>query len=353
MRKSEHLEICLRRDVEAILKSTGFEDVELIHDALPEVDFDEISLKTTFLGKKLQAPVMILPMTGGHPRGGRLNLLMASIAQEFGLAFGVGSQRAGLENPRLMSTYKVRKVAPDVFLLGNLGIPQLLGKKGPQLARYAVESIDADALSIHLNPLQEVVQPEGQPTFRGGLRAISKVCNTLDVPVIVKETGAGINRRVAKKLVSAGAAAIDVSGAGGTSWAGVELHRAGRGLGATFWDWGIPTAVAVIEVAESVSVPVIASGGVRSGLDAAKALALGADLVGLALPVLKAAAKGEKSLRQFLTSFLLELKAAMFLCGCKNLKELCNTEVVITGRTAEWLTARGFSITKLCRGKRR
>jgi isopentenyl-diphosphate delta-isomerase len=290
-------------------------------------------------------------MTGGHSRGKRFNTLLAAAAQEFGIAFGVGSQRAAIENPRLIPTYRVRRVAPDIFLIGNLGLPQLLGDNAPEVARFAVEMIDADALSIHLNPLQEAVQPEGQPIYRGGLQAIKRVCKHLEVPVIVKETGSGITGGVAKKLMEAGAAAIDVSGAGGTSWAGVELQRVGRGIGATLWDWGVPTSVATLEVASSVRVPVIASGGVRSGLDAAKALALGADLVGLALPVLKAAARGEKALRKFLENFLTELKVTMFLSGCRRVKELREAELVVTGRTREWLISRGFDLQRL--GRRR
>jgi len=352
-RKGEHLTICLRRDVEAILKSSGFDDVELVHRALPELNLDEVSLKTKFLGKRLRAPLMILPMTGGHPRGKRFNLRLAAVAQEFGIAFGVGSQRAALENPRLLSTYRVRKVAPDVFLVGNLGVPQILGNDGSRTAKLAVESIGADALSIHLNPLQETVQPEGQPVYRGGLQAIAKVCRFLNTPVIVKETGSGISGPIAKDLVKAGVSAIDVSGAGGTSWAGVELHRAGKGIGATFWDWGVPTAVSVAEVTSSVRVPIIASGGIRSGIDIAKAIALGADLVGIALPALKAAAKGEKFLHNFLNNILLELRAAMFLTGCRKISELKRTDIVITGKTREWLFARGFDPDRISRGKRK
>lgn len=352
-RKREHLTICLRRDVEAILKSPGFDDIDLVHNALPELDFNEISTETEFLGKKLRAPLVLLPMTGGHPRGGRLNHVMAKVAQEFGIAFGVGSQRAAIENPKLRSTYQVRKTAPDVFLIGNLGIPQILGRDGVEVARQAVDMIDADVLSIHLNPLQEVVQPEGEPTFKGGLRAISKISRVLEVPVVVKETGAGISGSVARKLVRAGAAAIDVSGAGGTSWAGVELHRAGKGMGGTFWDWGIPTSVSVVEVSSAVRVPVIASGGIRSGVDVAKAIALGADLVGLALPVLRVAVKGERALSRLLNTILLELKASMFLCGCDKISALRKTELVVTGKTREWMISRGLDPDRRFRGKRK
>lgn len=351
-RKLEHLNICLRGDVEAILKSAGFDDVDFVHMALPELNFDEVDIETRFLNAKLRAPLLISPMTGGHQRGKRFNLLMAKAAQNFGLAFGVGSQRAAIENPKLAHTYNVRKVAPDVFLIANLGMPQLVQGYGVREAKLAVQMIDADALSIHLNPLQEIVQPEGEPKYRGGLSVFRKICNDLNVPVIAKETGSGICREVAVRLERAGASAIDVSGAGGTSWAGVEVQRAGAGTGSTFWDWGLPTAVCTADVASAVKVPVVASGGIRSGLDAAKALALGADLVGVALPTFQAASKGERALARFLQNFLLELKTAMFLTGCRRVRDLMNTGLTITGRTREAMLSRGLDPDKLSNRRR-
>ncbi|MEM2507871.1 MAG: type 2 isopentenyl-diphosphate Delta-isomerase [Candidatus Hadarchaeales archaeon] len=339
-RKEEHLRICMNEDVEGLLKTSGFEDIELLHRALPEMDLKDVDVSTRFLGFDLKAPVMILPMTGGHPASLKINRMLASVAEEMGLVFAVGSLRSAFENSSMVKTYQVRDVAPHVFLVANIGLQQLT-KGGPQLAVKAVEMIDADALSIHLNTLQEAVQLEGEPAYSRGLSTISTICRGVDFPVIVKETGAGISGAIAIEIEKAGASAIDVSGAGGTSWSAVEFYRKRSPICLTFWDWGIPTAVCTAEVSRRVKIPVISSGGIRSGIDAAKAIALGASLVGLALPVLRASKRGERAVKRYLQRFIQELRVAMFLTGARKLEELRKGKIIVMGRTREWLEALG------------
>lgn len=337
-RKLEHLLICKNYDVEFKDKTTGFEDIELVHNALPEVDKNEIDLSTSVFGKKLDSPLFITAITGGHPASKDINKQLAIAAEQNNIALGVGSQRAACEHPELADTYSVvRENAPDCLLVGNIGAPQL------NLSNKAVEILDADILAIHLNPLQESIQPEGDLDARGYLDLISKITDLVDIPVMAKETGCGISAETAKQLADAGVSFIDVEGAGGTSWAAVETYRSDdKYYGELFWDWGIPTAISTAEVVNTVDVPVISSGGIRTGLEAAKAIALGADSVGMALPFLKKSISQE-DLNQFIKKFNDSLRIAMFLVGANNIEELKQSKLVIRGKTKEWLNERGIN----------
>ncbi len=326
-RKSEHLRIALEKEVEFSTLTAGFEKYRLIHCALPELNLAEIDTSTWFLGKKLKAPFLISPMTGGTEEAERINRNLAAVAQEFGWAMGVGSQRVALEDPRLAFSYKVRDVAPDILLLANLGAVQLNYGYGVDECRKAVEMIEADALVLHLNPLQEALQPEGNTDFSGLLRKIEKVCAHLEVPVVVKEVGWGISPRVALKLVEAGVAAIDVAGAGGTCWSLIEMHRVEKeslkNVAMAFSNWGIPTAEAIREIRRILpDFPLIASGGIRTGIDAAKALALGANLVGIAAPFLKPALLSFEAARDKAWEILQTFRIAMFCVGAGDIESL-------------------------------
>lgn len=347
-RKADHIDIAAGHPVSASI-SAGWDDIHLIHQSLPEIDLDEVDLHTELFGHALRAPLVIASMTGGHERAGEINRRLAEAANEFGLAMGVGSQRAAIRRPDLLGTYTVaRDVAPDALVIANVGAPQLIAQ-GPNAAltveqiRQLVVDMRADALAVHLNYLQEVVQPEGDTCARGVLDAIHELTRSLDVPVIAKETGAGISRSQALALKQAGVAALDVGGAGGTSFALVESVRAGDQhlsaaalLGSMLGDWGLPTAVSVAQCA-GLGMPLIATGGVRSGLDAAKALALGADLVGVARPLLSAALLGEQELLTYIGQFLHALRVVLFLTGARTPRDLRAQKHVVTGQTAEWL----------------
>lgn len=285
-------------------------------------------------------------MTGGTERGKVINAALAEAAERMGIGMVVGSQRAALEDPLLVDTFSVvRSKAPTAFIAANIGCQQL-AEDPVSVARRCVEMIDADALTVHLNPLQESVQPGGEPRYSTCLEAIAEVCRSLEVPVIVKETGAGMSRDVARKLRKVGVAAIDVAGAGGTSWAAVEYYRASdeisRHVAETLWDWGIPTAASILECREA-GVPVIASGGIRSGLDVAKALALGADLAGMALPLLKPALEGANSVIRTLKLVVAVLRTVMFLTGSKTVAELKKAEYVLLGELKQWVEWRSLS----------
>jgi isopentenyl-diphosphate delta-isomerase len=356
-RKAEHIQISLNRNVQAKKVTTGFEETYLVHKALPEIDKQEIDLTTTVLGHKFSAPLIVGAITGGTKEAAKINAAIAEAVEKLGLGMGVGSQRAAIEDRKLEKTFAIaRKKAPTAFLIANIGGVQLARSYGTEEIKRAIEMIDADALAIHLNPLQEAVQPEGQTNFKGVLEKIRELAEKFDLPIIAKETGAGIAAEEAKKLEAAGVKAIDVSGSGGTSFAAVEYYRT-KGkrntfqgvLGEAFWDWGIPTAISVVEATQTVKIPVIASGGIRNGTEMAKALALGASLTSLSYPILKAAVKGEKETETVLSFLIEELRNNMFLVGAKSIGELQKTPIVITGKTAEWLQVRGFNIENYAR----
>jgi isopentenyl-diphosphate Delta-isomerase len=344
-RKLEHLKLCVESDVEYKNKKTGFNDIELIHKALPQINKEEIDLTTKFLGKKLEAPIIITGITGGHPASQAINQALAKAAEELKIGMGMGSQRAAVENPELTLTYTViRDEAPTTLIMGNIGGPQI------ELAEKAEAMMDLDAMAIHLNPLQEAIQPEGDVNALNYLDQIKETVKTLNIPVIVKETGAGIKREDAKLLEKVGVEAIDVAGSGGTSWAAVETYRSkDQSLGDLFWDWGIPTAISTVEVRESVKLPLLSSGGIRNGLDMAKAIALGANAAGIALPLLKEAYQGPEAVKAKLEKFINELKVAMYLVGASTISELGSCDLVILGKTREWLKERGIETKKYAR----
>ncbi len=334
-RKADHIRINLQEDVRSGL-STGLERYRFTHQALPEFNLDDVDATLSLFERRLQAPILISSMTGGTPEAGAINRALAAAAQETGIAMGVGSQRAAIEHPELAATFQMRQVAPDVLLFANLGAVQLNYGYGVDHCRRAVEMIAADALILHLNPLQEAVQPDGDTRFAGLLHKIEAVCKALraqGIPVIVKEVGWGISEQAARQLVDAGVSAINVAGAGGTSWAQVEMHRAQdesqARLAAAFLNWGIPTAESILQVRRAApEIPIFASGGLRTGLDIAKCVALGATLGGMAVPFLKAAVHSIEVTVQTIHEVQREIKVAMFAAGAKNLKELQNTPLV-------------------------
>ncbi|MGB9634302.1 MAG: type 2 isopentenyl-diphosphate Delta-isomerase [Chloroflexaceae bacterium] len=333
-RKIDHIRIVLGEDVAAKGVSTGFGAYRLPHAALPELDLAEIDTRTTFLGKPISAPLLISSMTGGASVAERINLALAEAAERLGLPMGVGSQRAAVVDARLAPTYQVRRVAPRIPLLANLGAVQLNYGFGVDQCRRAVEMIEADALILHLNPLQEAVQPEGNTNFKGLLHKIEHLCRTLEVPVVVKEVGNGIGARDAQRLYACGVRIIDVAGAGGTSWSEVERYRQpdeqGRRVAGAFADWGLPTTECIRAVRAALpDVTIIGSGGVRSGVDVAKAIALGADLAGTAKPALASAIdeRGAEAVVEGLTAFIRELRVAMFCSGCATLADLRKLEL--------------------------
>ncbi len=342
-RKDAHLELCAKEEVAPVGNSTLFDGVKLIHCALPELHTSQVDLSCDFLGKKLKAPILVTGMTGGSERATKVNRELAQAAEEFGVAFGVGSQRAMAERPELTSSFSVRDVAPSTVLIGNIGAVQA-AKMTVDSLRKLVDAIGADALAVHLNPAQELNQPEGDRDFLKGLETIGSLTKAFGDRLIVKETGCGISPEVAKRLVEAGVKNIDVSGLGGTSWVRVEELRSSgvsRQVGATFSGWGIPTAAAVASVrAVAPNVKLVASGGVRNGLEIAKALALGADVGGLALPLFRAQQeRGLDGVRDALRALIAGLTQALALTGATNVSQLRKKPRVLTGEIKDWLAA--------------
>ncbi|MBT8419370.1 MAG: type 2 isopentenyl-diphosphate Delta-isomerase [Gammaproteobacteria bacterium] len=344
-RKADHIDISLNENVNA--DYNYWDDIRFYHKALPEIDVSEIETSIEIFGKKLSAPIIISAITGGYDKAEFINHNLAVAAGRIGVGLGIGSQRAAIEKPALAHTYEVIKGKNVPLVIGNIGAPQLIpqeGKKafGVEECRSAMEMVDADILAIHMNYLQEIVQPEGDLKARGCLNAIRKVA--AELPVLAKETGAGISREMAEVLRDAGVKGIDVGGLGGTSFSAVEYYRARKGgeeslerLGKTFWNWGIPTPVS-LSLAD-VGLPLVATGGIRNGLDVARSVSLGANSAGMAKRLLEAATRSADSVEKELRLIVEELKGAMFLTGCVNIRDLRNVCPIITGPMAPWMDA--------------
>lgn len=351
-RKAEHLELA-RQMSDGVSGSAGFEDVHLVHQALPNIDADMIDVSTTLLGRQLSLPLIIPGMTGGHSGATEINRLLASAAERAGIAIGVGSQRAALEHPELTASYSViRDEAPTAFVIGNIGISQLIEYLDEGVmerhTRTLVEMVGADAIAVHLNFLEEVIQPEGQTRAHDAVKALSAFIEASTVPIIAKETGGGLSAETALTLRDIGVSVLDVGGRGGTSFAAIEAERSrvrgndrGSVLGSELATWGIPTTVSVRACADVL--PTIAVGGVRSGVDAAKAIALGAIAAGVGRPLLLAATEGEDALLRWLDGFQLQLRSAMFLAGAERVSDLMSSSRVVLGTTGEWF--RGLGLT--------
>jgi isopentenyl-diphosphate delta-isomerase len=329
-RKQEHLDIVLNKDVDFKGISTGFDDYYFIHQALPEIDLEYVDVSVRLFDKKLAAPLIISSMVGGIDSAAVINRNLASAAQELGLAMGLGSQRCAIDDPAAASSYQVRDVAPDILLFANLGAVQLNYGYTVDQCRRAVDMVQADGLILHLNPLQESLQPGGNTNFSGLVSKIEKVCSGLNLPVIVKEVGSGISDNVARMLSNAGVSAIDIAGAGGTSWSEVEKYRertqAKENIAAAFASWGIPTVESIEMVRRGApDITLIASGGIRNGIDVAKAIALNADLAGIAAPLLRAASISAEAAMTALQEIIEELRITMFCTGTITTEELKNT----------------------------
>ena len=330
-RKLEHIKICLEKDVKS--SHNYWDDVVIKHHTIPRVDYEDVELGVEFLGRKLNYPIIIDAMTGGHRIAKKINENIAKAAEELGIGIAVGSQRSAIENPNLEDTYSVVRDYEIPLRLGNLGAPQFALNYGEDEIKRAMDMIDAHAMEIHFNYLQESVQPEGDRVVGNLLDKLKPLAQKY--PLMAKETGAGFDRGSAEKLINIGFKAIDVSGVSGTSFAAVEYYRGGK-YGKTFWDWGLPSPYAILKLRD-LNVPIVGSGGIRNGLDVAKAIALGATVVGMAGSVLPYATRSAQAVVEKMEDVVTELKIAVFLAGASNLKELGNADYVVTGNLRDWL----------------
>lgn len=338
-RKKDHLALCAGDKVGFREKTSLFEQVELVHDALPEMHADEVDSRVTLCGKTLSAPVVISAMTGGTDEAARINQDLARVAEALGLAMGLGSQRAMFERPNTAWTFMVREHAPSMLLFANLGLVQARKMTTAEI-RKLVDDVGADAICIHLNPAMEIVQPGGDRDFSGGIELFKRLVGELGVPVIAKETGCGLSRAVALRLRELGVAHVDVSGAGGTSWVAVEAHRAApedKALAEELWDWGIPTAASLVQI-RGLGLQAIATGGLKTGTDVAKAVALGASAGGLAAPVLKAyKAGGFDGAKAFLEGVVRTVRGIMLLVGARTVADLQAAPTLLGPDLARWV----------------
>lgn len=345
-RKADHLEICAQEDVDGI---NWWNDFKLIHEALPNGNFDTIDCSVSLLGKTLDYPLIIAAMTGGTKEAMKINKELASLAQEFNIGFGVGSQRIMVTDKKTTKTFAVRDVAPDILLLGNLGLVQFVKDFNTKVVDETAEAIEADAMCIHLNPAHELAQEDGDRNFTGSEDKLHEICRESKTKIIAKETGCGISLETANSLAHAGIDAIDVGGVGGTSWVGVEHYRAKsqaqQDLTKLFWNWGIPTPISVMECVSACDLPVIATGGIRNGIHVVAACTLDAVACGIANPVLRAYMNGgKKSARAYLQKTIKEIKTAMLLSGAEKIEDLEKNDIMILGKSMEWVRQRNLNI---------
>lgn len=357
LRKGHHISIVIRKNVNYRNKTTGFECIEFTHRASTRLDLEDIDITTKFLNKDFKAPLLIGSMTGGFKGSEKINRELARAASTLGIGMGVGSQRVAIENPNVRHTFSiVREEAPDIFVMANLGASQL-AEYGVEGAKEVIDMINADALAVHFNPVHEAVQVGGTPVFSKYYEVLSDVVKEVGVPVIVKEVGFGMSMEDAKLFEKLGVSALQIDGAGGTSWAAVEYYRAllkkereKAAIAKCFWDWGIPTAISLLEVTNTTSLPVIAGGGIRSGIDVAKSISIGASLAAIARPVLITLIKGGvDGVVKYMNRIINELKVVMLAVEARNLNELKNVPIIVSGWVRDWLSIRGINVEKYAR----